>query len=538
MKIHKWQKLRFWLFSTGVIAGLITLGIFFSTEIEALAQSTSWIYLPLIMKSATTSPTSHQGLFTVYEGSKTCMTCHPSSATEVHGSSHYQWRGDTPFVENLGIAGKLGGINDFCGYPDISWISQLTNLDGVIVDGGCSVCHTGMGSKPELTASQAQLENIDCLVCHSESYRRKVEMVGGQFRFVPAPERMAVPLVEGITDITLPNRATCLACHVGAGGGPNNKRGDIENAHLNPPSASFDVHMASEKLGGADLACTDCHTTENHRMSGRGVDLRETDSSIPLDCTKCHEAKPHNNSSLDRHTDRVDCTTCHIPYFAKITSTDMIRDFRTTEVYEAKRLYEPTITRDAMVVPEYLFWNGFSTFYEFGTPAMPRNNGKVLMAGPVGSINDPTAKIYPFKHHLAFQAIDPVTKRILPLKMGTLFQTGNVDLATTEGAAAVNWLLPQGYQFIQTERYMGIFHEVSPADEALACADCHEGDRMDFDALGYGVKGTREGDPLCASCHEDKSGEWAGEFFVKVHDKHVRDKEIACQECHTFTPAP
>ena len=164
---------------------------------------------------------------------------------------HYQFKGDTPYVANLGVAGKLGGINDFCGYPDISWISILTNLDGIKVDGGCSVCHAGLGVKPTASATQAQLENIDCLVCHSASYRRKVvDIGGGQFRFVPAPERMSVPLTYGITAITLPGRDTCLACHIGAGGGPNNKRGDLEPAHINPPTASFDVHMASRELGG------------------------------------------------------------------------------------------------------------------------------------------------------------------------------------------------------------------------------------------------------------------------------------------------
>jgi hypothetical protein len=47
------------------------------------------------------------------------------------------------------------------------------------------------------------------------------------------------------------------------------------------------------------------------------------------------------------------------------------------------------------------------------------------------------------------------------------------------------------YTWVQTSRYMGIFHGVQPASKALQCLDCHApGGRMDWKALGYA------GDPL------------------------------------------
>lgn len=55
-------------------------------------------------------------------------------------------------------AGKLGGINDFCIYPDINWIGKLTNVDGVQVDGGCAKCHVGLGAKP--TAAPTNQEGL------------------------------------------------------------------------------------------------------------------------------------------------------------------------------------------------------------------------------------------------------------------------------------------------------------------------------------------------------------------------------------------
>jgi hypothetical protein len=480
--------------------------------------------------------TSHDGRFDTYTGSATCVACHKDEVSEVHASVHYQWNGPSPYVVNLASGGKMHGINDFCGYAPINFIGQLTNLDGQIVDGGCATCHVGLGAKPA-AATPAQLDNIDCLICHSDSYRRKVEKQSdGSFRFVPAPEKMSVPLLQAITDIQrTPTKGSCVNCHSYAGGGCNNKRGDLEEAHRDPP-ASFDVHMASKANGGAGLVCVDCHVTAAHRIAGRGVDLMPTDLDTPVRCTNCHAASPHDSARLNRHTRRVDCTVCHIPAFARIVSTDMLRDFsKPPQVDAAKRLYEPYIERAANVTPEYRFWNGMSTFYTFGSAAVPPSGGRVLIAGPLGDISEPLSKIFAFKHHLAVQPRSKGNSAILPVKAGILFQTGNVDAAIKQAAIDVGWDLTQGYDFVPTERYMGIFHEVAPASSALGCSDCHDGTRMDFAALGYTLRATRNGRPLCTSCHADESGEWSpAQLFSAVHAQHVDDENIACTTCHDF----
>ena len=482
--------------------------------------------------------TSHAGRFTTYEGSKTCRTCHPQETLDVHASLHYQWQGETPYVTNMTEGGKLNAINDFCTYPNISWISQLTNLQGTKVDGGCSQCHVGLGEKPLPDPTVAQLENIDCLLCHSDSYKRKVALVDSKLKFVPAPEKMSVSLLEAITDIQRPSRGACLNCHAYAGGGNNNKRGDIEEAHRDPTSASFDVHMAPVEAGGAGLVCVDCHTVQNHRIAGRGVDMRATDLDVSVNCANCHTSSPHDSSELNRHTKRVNCTVCHIPTFAKVTSTDMVRDFsQPAEIDVKKQLYEPHIDRASNVIPEYGFFNGTSYIYQFMTPAIPNDAGYVNMAGPWGSVTEPGSKINAFKHHTAVQGRDVDTKALLPVKAGILFQTGDVDRALRQGATDVGLPLAHGYDFVPTERFMGLFHEVAPKGQALQCSACHNGGaRLDFNALGYTPKTTRNGRALCASCHEDKSREWpASELFEKVHEKHVTDKRINCIECHIFS---
>ena len=102
---------------------------------------------------------SHAGRITAYEGTRTCLRCHTTEALEVHASVHYQWKGDARDVVGAPAPelGKLGGINDFCIYPDINWLGKLTNLAGEKVDGGCAVCHAGLGDRPVKTATAAQL---------------------------------------------------------------------------------------------------------------------------------------------------------------------------------------------------------------------------------------------------------------------------------------------------------------------------------------------------------------------------------------------
>lgn len=481
---------------------------------------------------------SHAGRFASYEGPQTCLTCHEAEAREAHASVHYQWQGDAS--EAIGLAsahaGKLGGINDFCIYPDINWIGKLTNIDGQRVDGGCAKCHAGLGAKPSATATVEQLRNIDCLVCHSASYERAVGEVDGVYRFVPDAGRMSVSLLQAASDISLPDKNSCLDCHTKAGGGNNFKRGDIEEAHRNP-SRDFDVHMAASDQGGAGLNCLDCHVAVGHKIAGRGSDLRPRELPDEVNCGVCHGERPHDSREINDHTAKLNCTVCHIPSFAKVAATDMSRDWsQPGDLVAAKGLYEPHHEKGLDVTPVYRWFNGQSAFYQFGEPAQAGPNGRIPLAEPLGDVQDPAAKLYAFKYHQGNQPMDPATGRLLPLKIGKFFESGQIDEAVKLGAEAVGWTY-NGHSFAKTERYMGLFHEVAPSDEALACNDCHSGgQRLDFDALGYGRLASRNGRPLCSSCHEDESDEWSGnELFAKIHDKHVDDKGLDCASCHGFS---
>ncbi|GAB4343184.1 MAG: hypothetical protein Kow0099_21440 [Candidatus Abyssubacteria bacterium] len=484
-----------------------------------------------IQPPPTTQP-SHAGRFTTYEGSKTCNVCHLGRAYEVHESVHYQWKGATPDVVNMTEGGKLGSINDFCTYPDTSFAFKMNNADGAQVVTGCVKCHAGLGEIPSPDPTPSQLENIDCLVCHSDSYKRKLtETADGQFRLVPDAASMTVSLEEAITDITKPSKGVCLSCHANAGGGNGLKQGDLEMSLADPPR-TLDVHMASPQNGGAGLDCVDCHATQAHKIAGRG-DVRPTDLDVAVNCTSCHRASPHDNSELNRHTARVDCTTCHIPSIARGVPTDVLRDFTESELDANKRTWEPAIIRETNVIPQYKFYNGTSYFYKFGDPIdSPETH---VISEPIGDISDPAAKIHPVKFHAGVMAYDLEQLRLIPVSAQVLWSTGDVDAAIRQGASSVGWSLDSEYDYVHTERYMPVFHEVAPKEDALSCNECHEGNRLDFNALGYTPKAQRNGSPLCTSCHEDESDEWsASEFFTGVHKQHVNEKNISCSECHNF----
>jgi hypothetical protein len=469
---------------------------------EQVETGSAKLWFPLVMSRPGLTIDHAGGQFT-YKNGATCATCHATQANDVFHSNHYKWDG------------KLGSINDFCEYPDINFIGRLTNLDGVSVNGGCATCHAGMGKKP--SNPTAGVENIDCMMCHSAAYARNVVKDGsGIFVFEPAP---------GTVTVVKPGRAECLRCHAYSGGGDNNKRGDMSSALINP-TLDQDVHM------GSGMVCTDCHTVQNHKIAGRGVDLVVKENVAMKPCSDCHTAAPHTNADLNRHTSKVACQSCHIPSYGRIVSTDMLRDYRTAEP-NPKRLYEPTITRGANVIPTYGFWNGQSEIYKFMQPAVAGQS----MATALGGINDPASKLYPFKLHQAILPHDPVSGVILPVKSGILFQTGNVFNAIMQATVELGITLPNGYDFLQVNRTMGIYHEMPPASQALTCATCHVTNRVPFDQLGYTPKTTNSnnGKLLCESCHSRKDGWSPAEFFVKVHDQHVNEENVACSTCHNFS---
>ena len=437
---------------------------------------------------------SHQDdYFEHYEGTRTCLECHESEATSFFHSQHYQWQGQSPNITNADgdKLGKMNTMNDFCTNPLASWIGNAVNVEGKVIAQGCSKCHAGLGKQPSAELSREQLENIDCLICHASGYRRDLyQDDAGNWEWRPILWQNQKGLDSVSKRISLPERNMCLRCHSGAGGGPNFKRGDLEYA-LADCEPDFDVHMATT---GNNMQCVDCHAGDDHRVRGRGADLSGTDNpDNPLFCTSCHDAKPHGKKALDFHTDRVNCTVCHITEFAKADQTDMRRDWSTPKHHEIANKYSATITFGSNVVPVYAWFNGNTRLMKMGDPVRYNDDGTVTIMAPEGSRKDKNAKINAFKLHEGVLPLWTEKQWLIPLAVDEFFIDGNLDKAVQEGARAAYGAEHVEYEWISSRRYMGLFHEVRPADKALQCLDCHrEGGRMDWQALGY------KEDPLLA----------------------------------------
>jgi nitrate reductase cytochrome c-type subunit len=326
----------------------------------------------------------------IWQGSQNCLTCHEAQANEMYGSSHYQWQGEALYTTNgPEIQGKLTtALNSYC-------VSILGNWNA------CGTCHAGLGAMPVATATPtpSQLQNIDCLICHQKDYKRK--KVNGVF--VPDTTNMTITMDQAIQTVHKPVRANCVQCHAKGGGGDNNKRGDMALAHATTTDRNFDVHMATT---GANLTCQVCHTTQNHRIAGRGSDLRQTDLDVAMNCSTaaCHTNKMtssgHATSDVNKHVNRVACQTCHIKTYARnaadtaaTESTEIDRNWTIAEWAATLNRWEPEIIRGSDLKPEYAFWNGTSWNYSLGELArFETATGTYATLRPEGAIHISTGQ--------------------------------------------------------------------------------------------------------------------------------------------------
>ncbi|GAB4372804.1 MAG: tetrathionate reductase family octaheme c-type cytochrome [Acidobacteriota bacterium] len=452
---------------------------------------------------AASGSTSHEGLWEHYEGTKTCLKCHRDAAESFFHSVHYQWKGPTPDVPDAegGKLGKINVINDFCTNPRINWIGEVRNAEGRVLALGCSKCHAGRGMLPSEKMTEEQLLNIDCLMCHAKGYRRDLyRNEDGSWEWKPILWQNQEGLDIVSQRISLPTKVMCLRCHSGSGGGPNYKRGDLEY-RLADCDRTFDVHMGTD---GAGFECIDCHKGRDHRVRGRGADLADRDlPGEKLLCSDCHGEQPHEVKVLDHHTARVYCTACHIPEFAKEDPTDMLRDWSTPVRQEERGRWYMKMELRKNVKPEFAWFNGRTRMALAGQPVEPLPTGEVPIAMPLGSREDPDAKIYAFKVHRARLPVLDGKNWLIPIITEEYYADDDGDISdfVREAAEKFYGIEDAKFHWVDTIRWMGIFHEVVPAESALGCLDCHGPDgRMDWKRLGY------DADPLEALLDRAGSG--------------------------------
>ena len=346
----------------------------------------------------------------------------------------------------------------------INWLGVLQPQDESLPaqPGGCAQCHVGLGAKPNLPPTDADLANVDCLICHGPDYSRTVvKDETGKAHLVPTQGMDVVAVAQ---NAQRPTSEMCTRCHLKAAGGPNFKHGDY------PTSAESDVHMA------AGIQCVDCHKTQAHKIAGGGYMIAQELPDVIVACSNCHTEAPHIGEKADMlntHTARVACQTCHIPLVARDLNypTQMTRDY-TQPVYNAKTgLYGPKLGKATNLVPTYFWWNN----HLMETPPKP-----------VGSAGDPDAKITPWKSLEVTVPFDVATHTPIYIKQGTYKIKGDLNAAVDAGVGASGQEYSGSWEAVTELMYFDANHQVAPASESLTCVGCHTPDGvLDFVVLGY-----------------------------------------------------
>jgi octaheme c-type cytochrome (tetrathionate reductase family) len=444
----------------------------------------------------------HVGYFTenAYVGTESCMNCHGLVGEEMLENAHFQWEGISSNITGYegDTNGKTNLINNFC-------IAVPSN------EGRCTHCHTGYGWGDN-TFSFDDRNSVDCLICHDQSgtYKKGKTTAG-----MPDP---SVDLDIVARSVALnsgePTNDNCIFCHAFAGGGDNVKHGDLAMAIANT-TRDFDVHMGSD---GGNMNCVDCHQVMKDAGGNMldhgigGMPIHSIDDGDMKDCGDCHgtQAAIHAGTTVQTVTDlhtTLACQVCHIPAFARDTSTktewywgDAGQDIDPLPIdpdtqrptYDKKK---GTFVWENDVRPELLYFDG-----KWDRMMINKNDQytdlPVVLAKPSADYTTPGALIYPFKKMVGNQPADAGNQTMLVphlfgLKGGPNPYWGNYDwdLALTDAANYTGQTYTGAYEFVDTEMYLTVNHEIAPKEQALgmdaACGDCHTSGVIDWTGLGW-----------------------------------------------------
>ncbi len=458
-----------------------------------------------------------------------CRSCHAKQFTDMYGALHYQWQSTAPDnVNTTALQGKVNSaINAYCINIQGNWGAQ------------CGACHAGRGAQPVWTSNPttAQLDNVDCLMCHNEAYALARVRLSTTSLGPPAGTAQAT-LDSYVRNVGKPTRKTCLKCHAYGGGGDGLKRGDISSMQGATTDGNHDVHMAT---GRGNMTCQTCHKFVNHKVTGKGSDLQSTDHAAEIKCatSECHATRQtggHVTAAVNKHVTRVACQTCHVTKYGKGVATEMERDWRVR-----KANGHPSNVTATNVTPTYKFWNRKTWNYLKGnTGRFNTVTGAWETVQLQGSIaGDTTNKLYPFKYKIAYQPLRTTGSVLIALDTNEYLNiSGDYALSVAKGLTGMGYSSSDSWNTVKADTYQMLNHTIADAQSTggvLVCADCHEattggaGKVMNLKTMGYAKKADLS--VLCTQCHNNKT--WKG--YVAGHSRHVDSVKADCSYCHTFS---
>ncbi len=423
-----------------------------------------------------------------------CLTCHPTAAQDVMGTTHWTWDYTT---EDGELYGKDNVVNNYCVAVDSNWPR-------------CTSCHIGYGYANDSFDFSVE-KNVDCLACHADrtiysKYPLKAGhpvYEGEELDWPKGSGKMVPPvdLVAAASSVGAPTRANCGSCHFNGGGAPGVKHGDLDPSMVNP-NYSLDVHMSPE---GGDFTCQTCHTG-GHDIQGSHYEYDLEGETGLMTCESCHNEAPHAEEAVNQHTEFVACQTCHIPTFAREFPTKTYWSWEsagdkekgavkeeingvTVDVYNFKKgdfVWEYNVT------PEYMWFDGKMDWATVGE--VMDASDVIGLAVPTADMSSEGAKIFPFKSMAGRQAFDAGTNQmVVPFlfpsgenKADAYWKSWDWNLAATRGMEAAGLEFSGDLAWVDTMMYWPQTHQVAPAENALGCDSCHsEQGVLDFQALGF-----------------------------------------------------
>jgi octaheme c-type cytochrome (tetrathionate reductase family) len=465
------QMKRRYVWIGGVV--VLALGLAACASIPALIETGDnpdpWAYMPTHLIHTDHSSIVQGPFNSGQEVTQACLQCHEDSASEFMHTTHWTWESepvDVPWRDEPVTIGKKNQINNFC-------ISAQGN------ERQCMTCHAGYGWSDE-TFDFSEPTNVDCLVCHADAAIYNKDDYG-----LPAE---GIDLVAAARSVRAPTREECGKCHFDGGGGNGVKHGDLDES-LYFPSENLDVHM-----GGLNFLCTDCHQTTDHVVKGKLLaDNFTIEPAEQVACEDCHRGAIHDDERIRLHTDSVACQTCHIPAMALKNPTKTTWDWSTAgqdlpEDHYSYLKIKGSFSYEKDFLPTYQWFNGNIAYrYLLGDPIEPSQPTDLVT--PAGDIDDPTAKIFPFKIHEGNQPYDQVNNILIPPRTageGGFWTTFDWPSALIAGAQDAGLEYSGEYGFAETRMAYPTTHMVQAKEKALQCDDCHsENGRLDWQALGY-----------------------------------------------------
>ena len=451
----------------------------------------------------------HTSYFTAndYQGTQSCLNCHGLMGMDMLTKAHFKWEGVASNLVGEGIQDQIHGKNDilnnFC-------VAVPSN------EGRCAQCHAGYGYDAD-TYDFGDMKNVDCLVCHDQT---------GEYAKAPTEAGRpaeGVDLNKVARSVGAPTIDNCIFCHANAGGDDNVKHGDLAMA-LADTTREFDVHMGTD---GADFECVKCHEANRDEVTQEFVDhgiggmpYHSVDEGNMVGCVDCHGDAPsvHAGSSVqtivNSHT-MLACQVCHIPTFARNTSTKVEwkwSDAGLDAAPEGVVTPDPVTGRDTWVKKKgsFVWANNVrpTLLYHDGTwnKTIITVNDQytelpAVLGAPAADRDTEGAMIYPFKKMVGNQPADANNNTILVTHLFGMKGEPNPfwinydwNLALQDGASYAGQTYTGEVEFVDTVMYLAVNHEIAPKEQAYGmdgdCLDCHGGDQIDWTALG------RAGDPF------------------------------------------